>query len=384
MKKETIWSKNYIMVLLCVMFAAFTHMAFTAIIPVHVLECGGSTALAGWMTTGLTVACVITRVLFGPLIDRLGRKKIFVLGAVLFTVNTLAYCFVDSLSGLFVLRILNGISQGIYFSVPATIIADVTPKNRLVDAMGFFGVASALTSAVAPSVGLWLYEQFGVDTFYIACTATAFVAMVFAALIKEKYKAAPDTGARTKRGISSIIELSVLAPSIAGMFIMLSNSSVMNFLLTCGMARSIAGISMFFTIYNVVVIFTRLVTGRLADQFGRRPMIALGALLTAVGTALIAAAQGMLLMGIASVLLGVGITLFNQLMQATVLQSVPGSRRGVANATYSLMQDAGTGFGAPLWGTTVDAIGYGWTYMLSAAAAVAACAVHLLHREKKA
>ena len=384
MKKETIWSKNYIMVLLCVMFAAFTHMAFTAIIPVHVLACGGSTALAGWMTTGLTVACVITRVLFGPLIDRLGRKKIFVLGAALFAINTLAYCFVDSLSGLFVLRVLNGVSQGIYFSVPATIIADNMPKNRLVDAMGFFGVASALTSAVAPSVGLWLYEQFGIDMFYIACTATALIAMLFAALVTEKYKAVPKAGGRVRLGISSILELSVLVPSIAGMFIMLSNSSVSNFLLTCGLARGIAGISAFFTIYNIVVIVTRLVTGRLADKFGRRPMIALGALLTTVGTAIIAAAQGMALMGVASVLLGVGITLFNQLMQATVLQSVPDSRRGVANATYSLMQDAGTGFGAPLWGTTVEMVGYGWTYLLSAVAAAIGCAVHLLHREKKA
>ena len=79
MKKEKLWTKDYILILLCVLFASFTTNVFMIIVPTYVLDIGGSDAITGFMMTGLTILGIITRIFFGPLIDRWGRKKTLML-----------------------------------------------------------------------------------------------------------------------------------------------------------------------------------------------------------------------------------------------------------------------------------------------------------------
>lgn len=70
MTKEKLWTKNYILVLVIVMLAAFTHNAFTTIFPLYVLDIGGSNSDTGFMMALLTLAGVVTRLFAGQLIDR--------------------------------------------------------------------------------------------------------------------------------------------------------------------------------------------------------------------------------------------------------------------------------------------------------------------------
>ena len=86
-----LWSKNFILLNLCVMFASFTNFAYIYILPVHVLKIDGSNTDVGLMGTGLTLVGLVTRLTLAPLIDSWGRKKMLVLGVFLFTLNAFGY-----------------------------------------------------------------------------------------------------------------------------------------------------------------------------------------------------------------------------------------------------------------------------------------------------
>lgn len=383
-----LWNKDYICILLAVVFAAFTHNAFTVVFPVYVLNIGGNNALTGLMMTGMMIAGIITRLVFGPLIDKLGRKKILVLGSICFAINTILYCFVTTIPGVFALRMLNGVSQGIFFPVPPTVVADVTPEDKLVDAMGFFGIASSIGASLGPVVGMKIFEEYSALVFFIVTSVFALISIGFTLLIKDTYKNRVNSitetdsiGSKNRKvpKISTIIEFSVIVPSLIMMFISLGNSSVMNFLAPFGLERNILNISLFFLVNNVVMIITRLFIGPLTRKFGKMKPVGIGIVLVVIATLMIAFTYNMVFVVIASILFGMGMAISTQILHVIILELVPENRRGVANSTYMLLGDIGMGVGATIWGVTSAYGGYTLTYILSALVIAIAAITHIIY-----
>lgn len=150
MFSRRLWNRDFVLVLLISTLASYPNSIFISLLPVYVLDLGGTNALTGLMMTGLTVLGMVTRVIVAPLIDRLGRKKLLVLGSGLYALNAVLFCFTKDLNTLFFLRVLCGFTQGVFFPVPPTMVSDIAPEDLMVDAIGFFGVSSSVTFAVAP------------------------------------------------------------------------------------------------------------------------------------------------------------------------------------------------------------------------------------------
>ena len=72
MENNRLWSKNFVIINLCTMFASFTNYAYIYILPVHMLHISGSNTMVGLMGAGLTIVGLITRLALSPLIDKWG------------------------------------------------------------------------------------------------------------------------------------------------------------------------------------------------------------------------------------------------------------------------------------------------------------------------
>ncbi len=138
-----LWSKDFVLILLICTIASYPNRILISMLPVYVLDLGGSNAMTGMMMTGLTLLGMLTNIIVAPLIDRIGRKKLLLLGSGLYALNIILFCFTEDLGVLFVLRVLCGFTQGVFFPVPPIMAADNAPQDVLVDAMGLFGVAGS-------------------------------------------------------------------------------------------------------------------------------------------------------------------------------------------------------------------------------------------------
>ncbi|MFJ9535030.1 MFS transporter [Herbaspirillum sp. NPDC101396] len=106
---------------------------------------------------GLTVGSFV----FGPLADRIGRKRVIVMSMLLFALGTLACAYADSASSLALLRFLTGVGLGGAMPTAITLSSEFSPeRNRalLVTLMfcGFtLGLAcgGALAALLIPSYG---------------------------------------------------------------------------------------------------------------------------------------------------------------------------------------------------------------------------------------
>lgn len=381
MNQAKLWTKDYVFVLFTTFFAAVTHNIFISIFPLYVVKIGGNNALAGAMITGLVIASTITRLICGSLLDRYGRRKMLIIGGFLFAVNTIAYNFITDISGLFMLRILNGVSQGIYFGAASTMVADIVPENRLVDGIGYFGIAGSLAAAFAPMIGLEIFQNLGASNLFLFVSFFATIGALFTLGIKSDFVAVPASKeSKTKIKIpklSMLIEFSVFIPAIISFFITFGNSSVANFLAACGIERGITNISLFFMVNSIAMIMIRLFTGRLTTRYGLSRLIFTGSVLVGIGFVMIAFAHDTAMILISGILCGIGMGITTPLLNAMIFKIASPQRKGVANSTFALFGDIGNGIGATVWGTLSQYSGYTMTYLVSALCIVVAIIIHI-------
>jgi DHA1 family tetracycline resistance protein-like MFS transporter len=117
---------------------------------------------------------------WGTLSDRYGRKPMLLLSQVGTLVGFLMLAFSNSLTMLFLSRIVDGIFGG-NFPIAKAIIGDVVPPQKRSVQMSNIGVAHVLSSLVGPGLGGWL-SRWGIlapGLFSAALTCITLVATIF-------------------------------------------------------------------------------------------------------------------------------------------------------------------------------------------------------------
>ncbi len=383
-EKQRLWTMDYILVMISNFTAAFSYAAFNTILSRYVNDIGSTNAVAGAMAASMTIVMMISRPLFGNLIDRTGRRPVIRISGVLFALNTAVYMLPLPVNGLFAVRVLHGVSQSMYCVSTQTMVADVVPEERLVDGIGYFGVSSSLATALGPMIGLWVYEQFGASALFTMMTAFAALGAATALGIRANFKPERLPERRGLGGqLKGLVEVTALLPGLVVFCGMLCYGSASNFLSTCAVARGIPNISLFFTFASGAMILMRFSTGRITRAFGIFKPVAGGICLVAGSFVLLAFANSLPLMLIAGAIYGFGMGLVQPLLNVVIYRFCGPARRGAASATFGLLSDMGQGLGAAIWGVTTTSVGYTPTFLIAACCAMGGFGIHMTALRKK-
>ncbi|TVM07041.1 MAG: MFS transporter [Halomonas sp.] len=111
---------------------------------------------------GLTQACL--QIPFGWLSDRFGRKRMIVIGLVLFGLGSVVAALADSMSGIIIGRALQG--SGAVAAVIMALLADQTREQVRTLAMAAIGLSIGLSFALAMVLGPWLAARTGLASVF--------------------------------------------------------------------------------------------------------------------------------------------------------------------------------------------------------------------------
>jgi EmrB/QacA subfamily drug resistance transporter len=115
----------------------------------------------GWVVSSFILSSAIFLLPFGRLGDIVGRKKVFALGILLFTISTFLILFSGSITSLIVLRIFQGFSSAMIFGTSLAIISSVFPTGERGHAMGINITATYFGLSSGPIIGGILTQYFG-------------------------------------------------------------------------------------------------------------------------------------------------------------------------------------------------------------------------------
>ncbi len=117
--------------------------------------------LLSWIATSYLLASAVFLVPFGRAADIIGRKKIFILGILIFTISSFLCGVAGSVQLLIVFRILQAAGSGMIFGTGMAILTSVFPPKERGKAFGLAVAAVYIGLSLGPSAGGVLTEYFG-------------------------------------------------------------------------------------------------------------------------------------------------------------------------------------------------------------------------------
>jgi MFS transporter, DHA2 family, multidrug resistance protein len=114
----------------------------------------------GWVLTSYIVAAAITIPLTGWLASEFGRRKIFLMSIVLFTIASVLCGLATSLPQIVFFRFLQGVGGAALVPLSQAVLFDINPPKEFGRAMSIWGIGVTLGPILGPALGGWLTENY--------------------------------------------------------------------------------------------------------------------------------------------------------------------------------------------------------------------------------
>ena len=107
-KKETIFTKDVVLVMVAAFFFMFSNMYCNPLINGYAKELGASSAFAGVIVGMMSIVAMFLRPIAGNLTDHFSKYQLSFIGGLLSFVGVLGYVFTTNSGLLVVFRLING------------------------------------------------------------------------------------------------------------------------------------------------------------------------------------------------------------------------------------------------------------------------------------
>ncbi|MDA8046114.1 MAG: MFS transporter [Actinomycetota bacterium] len=147
-------------------------------LPTLVTELHPSASAVQWIAAGFVLTEAVLLLMGGALGDRLGRRKVFLIGVTVFGASSLGCALVHSAGGLIVTRCLTGLGAALLMPATLAIIATTFPVWERPRAIGIWAGISGIGTAAGPLIGGFLLHNFWWGSVFIINVPVAVVAVL--------------------------------------------------------------------------------------------------------------------------------------------------------------------------------------------------------------
>lgn len=367
---DRIFSRDFLFIWLANFFIFLGFQMTLPTLPIFVKELGGSDQIVGLIVGVFTFSALLLRPFAGNALETRGRQVVYLFGLSLFVISVGAFAFATSIFMLIVMRILQGVGWGFSTTASGTVATDLIPPKRRGEGMGYYGLSSNLALALGPALGLSLVGVISFTQLFLIASAMGLIALLLALMIR--YKKVEESPDKTTTVKFDVFEKSAINPSILLFFITLTFGGIATFLPLYAIERSVEGISLYFVVYAIFLMISRLIAGKIYDEKGHMYVFPPGALMILIAMILLAWLPSTLVLLLAAAFYGFGFGSVQPALQAWAVNSAAKNRKGMANATFFSFFDLGVGIGAMGFGIIANQLGYRYIYIISALSIISA------------
>ena len=270
---------NRNLVLLFALNIAFglTMQLINPLFPLFLEEAGANEVQNAMVISAGNLVATMFMLPSGLLIDRVGKKTLLLLGAGLSTVSIFLLSMASNWVIVFPLYMLFSMAGAFFIPSRMAMITENTTSSNRSSTFGVMNMAWPVTGIIAPTLSGFLVQYFSWRLVFLIAGGINALSLIPTYLIKRK-------GAyETKKGKSSfrdVFEREVF-PTLASFFffhlLMTTGLGGVNMILPLylgdvhGLSPTLIGI--FFTAPSIVMMFTQVPAGTLAERFGKKRWI---------------------------------------------------------------------------------------------------------------
>jgi len=351
---QKLWNRHYIFVAVINTLNAFSFYMVATILSKYLVGIGTSISLAGFIVGLFSLTSLVLRPMCGIMSDRLNKLFLLKASNLLMAIGLLGFSITDQIPLIIFFRILNGIGFAIGGTAQVALATEYIPENKMGEGIGYLGLGMVLGSAVAPAIGIMIAESFGIQFTFVLSAVFALVAFVLVFTFRETEVKTVVPPRRIH--FQDIIAPEALPYTLVSGTLSFINGVVASYLVLYADSLKVGGISLYFTLYAVVLFVVRPVAGKLMDRKGIRMAVLPALALTAVSMFMLSHSVTLVAILLSGIIRSLGQGSAQPALQAACINKVGRDRSGVATSTYYLGGDIGQGVGPMVGGLILNVI----------------------------
>ena len=399
-KPEKLISKDFILLMVASLGTAFCNFMFFTALPLYAQKVTGSDLYSGLMLTVYSIFALISRPIAGVLGDKYGRVRLLIIGAAVCAGACALYGLTTAIFLLLAIRVINGLGFGMHSTCAGAAIADVIPKSRIAEGVGYFSLYSTIATALGPFIALAVVGEGEIrdfKTLFLVATGLCVMSLVCNCFISYERRRRKEAPAQSpKEAVAAAVqadqpvqpseklpktflgfEYAVFLPAAVLVLMFFGQTSVNTFLSLIAKDRGLGNIGLFFTISAICLFVSRFFYAKLMDKRGPDVLVIPGIVCLAVCTFLIPFAYSAPVLYIIAVPMGFANgAVYPSINTMLFLRSSP-QRRGTASAAYFASIDVGFALGGVVLGVFADRLGYSAVYFAATGLSALALGLYL-------
>lgn len=384
-KKERLWNANYNRVMVTNFALFFSFYLLTPLLPLYLCETFHSSKdTIGMVLSGYTLVALLVRPFSGFIVDSFPRKKVLLVCLFVYFIIFGGYLIAGSLVLFAVFRTLHGGPFGASTVANSTMAIDVLPPSRRNEGIGFYGLSNNLASAIAPTVGIFIYRYIhNFDVLFWTAFIAAGIGFLNSTAVKPRERQVMPSKSRLSLDRFFLAKGWFLAMNTC--FFGFCWGILSNYLAIYGKEHLgvTSGTGVYFLILSVGLIVSRL-QGNKSLRQGRLIHNAMsGIILSTMGYILFIAYPTMMGYYLSAILIGLGNGHIWPAFQNMIINIANNNERGTANSTLLTSWDLGIGVGILLGGVIAEHFGYDATFWTMASIHVVGLASFALLTRKR-
>lgn len=352
---------------LLVFSAASQIMIISPILPQIGDELGIADAVLGTLVSAYSLMVGVFAIISGPVSDKIGRRRILILGTGIMTLALVLHGFVAGYVSFLAVRVFAGMAGGVLSGAAVSYIGDYFPYNRRGWATGWVMSGAAFGQIIGIPLGIAMAERWGFRSpFYLfAVTMAATVLLLFLKVPQPDVKRTegPLSARKAASDYLAMLRRPEVAWAAVAFFMMFLGVSFFVVYLPTWLERDLGAtgnqIALMFLVGGIANVATGPQAGKLSDRIGRKGIILLACVglsavmvLTPVLVTNLWIAYGMFFLTM--VLVAMRVSPFSALLTTLV----KGDRRGSLMSLTVALGQVGFAAGAAIAGPLYADMGY--------------------------
>ena len=375
---EKLWNNNYIKVMVANFTMSFAFYLLTPLLPIYLAEnFAAPKDTIGLVLSGYSITALIIRPFSGYMVDSFNRKKVLLSCLFFYFILFGGYLAATSLAVFAVIRTIHGGPFGAATVANSTVAIDVLPSSRRNEGIGFYGLSNNLATAIAPTVGILIYE--GTHNFNILFLLALVIAA--AGFVVDSRVKIPEKEIVKNKSKLSLDRFLLLKGTLLGINMLgfgfcygvLSNYLAIYGKETLGIT---GGTGVYFMLLSIGLILSRMQGAKALREGKLTRNAAEGIILSTIGYTLFALGDSMWTYYGSALLIGLGNGHMWPAFQNMMVNLAHHNQRGTANSTIYTSWDLGVGVGILAGGFVAEHWGYRAAFITVAAVHVASMAMY--------
>jgi MFS family permease len=351
----SIFNRNFVLGFLAFFTHLFAAFALIPTLPIYLARLNTNESEIGILVGIFGFAGLASRFFAGAALSQCSEKKVMIFSALLFTVTLPACIMFRPFWPFLILRLVQGVACAFFDTAAFALIIKLSSPEHRGRILGYFMLAPGLATAMAPSSGMFIVNQFSFPALFLICTAVSLSALLFVGVLRKPEMTWSDNKMEGKNIFA--LERKIIVPAMNGCLFNFVLGSIATFFPLYAIQCGVSNPGYFFSAAALMTITGRLLGGKVQDMWTKEKIILVFTFSSMISMVMLSFSHTLPSFLLVGLIWGTGVAFIFPVSMAYGIEYAASSG-GAAVGTFRAITDLGMALGPMIMGLVVPFTGY--------------------------